>query len=316
MKYVLAGGSGSLGQRLGKQLQNEGHEVVVLTRNAAPIEYGTPVQWDAQTVGGWQRHLRDAVIVNLVGRLVDLRPTKANIESLRSSRVDATLALKQAMTNNGWVAPLWLQMSSLAIYGNCGDAALDESAEPVVPLPQMTGVAQPWEAASAGAPAHRQVIMRTGIVLDGGMPAMQRLVSLTKAGLGGRIASGKQWISWIHIDDFLAAMRHIISATELDGIVHITSPNPTRNADLMKALRHQLHRPPVPPTPSLAVHVGAWIMGSDPALALTGRRCLPRKLLATGFEFRHPTIDGALAHLLASADSKMDLQWAGGSLPA
>lgn len=300
MKVVIAGGSGALGQRLAAHFEDSGHEVIVLTRRSSNVQHGTAVQWDGKTIGEWQYHLHDAVIINLAGQLVDVRPTAANVEKLRRSRVDTTLVLKQAMANNGWAAPLWLQMSTLAIYGDCGDVVLDESAEPIKPLPQMTGVAVPWEEAFDRAPAQRRVVMRAGIVLDNGTPAMQKLVSITKAGLGGRIAHGDQWISWIHIDDFIRAVQHMIDTPELCGVVHVTSPNPVRNKDLMAALRRELHRPPALPTPSFAVKLGALAMGSDPALALTGRQCTPRRLLESGFVFQWSALDGALSNLLAT----------------
>jgi NAD dependent epimerase/dehydratase family enzyme len=142
------------------------------------------------------------------------------------------------------------------------------------------------------------VVLRTAIVLDQGTPAFDRLTHLTKLGLGGRIGRGDQWTSWIHIDDYLGALRFVCDAPELDGVVHITAPNPIRNRDMMAALRGALHRPWSPPTPTPLVHLGARLMGSDPALALTGRRCVPTRLLDAGFAFSYPTFDSALTELL------------------
>lgn len=297
MKFVIAGGSGALGQRLAAHFERQGHEVIVLTRRASTLPFGKAVQWDGRTLGEWQAHLHNSIIINLAGKLVDVRPTKANIEELRRSRVDATLVLKQALINNHWVAPLWLQMSSLAIYGDCGDVVLDESAKPIKPLPQMTGVATPWEAAFADAPVERGAILRTGIVLDNNTPAMRKLVSITRLGMGGRIASGEQWISWIHIDDFIRAVQHIIDIPSVRDVVHVTSPNPINNKTLMKELRRVNGRPSAPPTPAFAVKLGAFAMGSDPALALTGRRCIPRRLSETGFTFQYPELSSALLNL-------------------
>ncbi len=298
MRFVIAGGKGALGSRLTTRLSNSGHEVVVLTRNPSPNAQFKEAKWDAKTVGEWSDCLEGAAIINLAGELVDRRPTPSNIELLRSSRVNATLALKRALETRKLTAPLWLQMSSLAIYGNCSDTILDENAKPIEPLPQMTGVAQPWEEAFAGAPAKRSMILRTGIVLDNNVPAMNRLTGIVKFGLGGRIGNGKQWISWIHVDDFLLAIEFLINTTAIDGVVHVTSPEPVTNAHLMAALRRELHRPPAIPTPALAVKLGAVVLNSDAALALTGRRCVPAKLIDAGFDFKFPTIDDALADLL------------------
>jgi uncharacterized protein (TIGR01777 family) len=163
-------------------------------------------------------------------------------------------------------------------------------------------VARAWEAAAEGVHAGRRVLLRTGIVLDHDTPALDRLVSLARWGLGGRVGSGRQWVSWIHIEDWLAIVTEMIeggSAGSLDGIVHATGPHPVRNADLMAALRRALHRPPAPPTPAALVRLGAVLLRTDPALALTGRRAVPARLLDAGFRFAHPELDVALRDLLA-----------------
>jgi NAD dependent epimerase/dehydratase family enzyme len=121
---------------------------------------------------------------------------------------------------------------------------------------------------------------------------------LTRLGLGGRISSGEQWISWIHIDDFLRAVQFIRDHDELAGVVHGTAPGPVQNKHMMATLRSALRRPWSPPTPKPLVHLGARLMGTDPALALTGRRCVPRRLVDAGFDFRQPTFDAAVKDLL------------------
>lgn len=135
-------------------------------------------------------------------------------------------------------------------------------------------------------------------MLDTDTPAFNRLTRLTRFGLGGRISTGDQWISWIHIADFLRAVGFVCDEATLDGVVHLTAPNPIRNRDMMAALRSALHRPWSPPTPRPLVHLGALLMRSDPALALTGRRCVPRRLRDAGFEFEHATFLEAVADLL------------------
>ena len=189
-------------------------------------------------------------------------------------------------------------MSTLAIYGDAGAELIDEGHPPADGPPQMPGVARPWEEAAHDARAVRVVVARTGIVLDRGVPAFRRLEQLTRAGLGGRIGHGTQWVSWIHATDFLRALRFICDQSALDGIVHITAPNPVQNRDMMTTLRSALHRPWSPPTPRWLVPIGAYLMRSDPALALTGRRCVPRRLLEAGFTFEYPTFGAAIADLV------------------
>jgi uncharacterized protein (TIGR01777 family) len=200
--------------------------------------------------------------------------------------------------------PVFVQASTLAIYGDAGERVLDEHAHAADAPPQMAGVARAWEAAAAGANAGRTVLLRTGIVLDRDTPAFDRLTGLVRWGLGGRISSGQQWVSWIHIDDWLAVVLQVVesqgAAGTLTGPVHVTSPHPVRNAELMSQLRVALHRPPAPPTPAWLVRLGALVLRTDPALALTGRRAVPTALLQSGFTFRYPTLDVALRELLAA----------------
>ena len=300
MKVVIAGGTGSVGRRLADDFARRGDDVTILTRSPRAKLDHRQVRWDGRTAGSWAVELEGAIVVNLAGELVDRRPTAKNVELLRRSRVEPTKALVEAASRLETRPPLWLQMSSLAIYGDAGEGLVDEQHPVADGPPQMPGVARPWEQAVQGAATDRLVIMRTGIVLDHGTPAFDRLVHLTKLGLGGRISTGEQWISWIHVDDFLRAVRFIRDHDEIVGIVHVTAPNPVRNRDMMAALRNALRRPWSPPTPKPLVHLGALVVRTDPALALTGRRCLPTRLLDAGFDFNHPTFDSALQDLLVA----------------
>jgi uncharacterized protein len=199
------------------------------------------------------------------------------------------------------VAPVvWLQMSTLAIYGDGGEDMIDETHPVADGPPQMAGVARPWEAAADGVRAGRQVVLRTAVVLDPGTPALDRLTGLVRWGLGGRVGSGRQWVSWLHIDDLLAIVRRGLDDSGLSGVVHATSPNPVRNRELMATLRALMHRPPAPPTPAALARLGAWVLRTDPELALIGRRCVPERLTAAGYTFTHPHLRSALAACLSS----------------
>jgi uncharacterized protein (TIGR01777 family) len=297
MKLVIAGGTGSLGRRVAQRFSCDGADVVILTRAPRDDLGHRQVVWDGHTVGAWADELDGAIVLNLAGELVDRRPTAHNVELLRHSRVGPTSALVAA-SQRGAVPALWLQMSTLAIYGDAGDEVIDETHAPAAGPPQMAGVATAWEAALAGAKSDRIVILRTGIVLDRGTPALDRLTRITRSGLGGRIAKGEQWISWLHVDDFLGAVEFVIEHAAVSGVVHLTAPNPIRNRDMMRELRVALHRPWSPPTPRTLVRFGALLMRTDPALALTGRRCVPRRLLDAGFEFDVPTFAGAVGDLV------------------
>jgi NAD dependent epimerase/dehydratase family enzyme len=201
VKVVIAGGSGSLGRRISADLSARGHQVVVLARRPDASSAVRQVLWDGRTVGDWAAELEgpDTAVINLAGKLVDCRPTPANIAELQRSRVGPTSALVQASQNLEHPVRHWIQASTTAIWSDAGETRCDESTPLPVGLPQMTGVAQPWEAAFAGANTEHGVILRTSIVLDRDSPVLRRLVGLTKVGLGGRIGDGRQWVSWIHL---------------------------------------------------------------------------------------------------------------------
>jgi uncharacterized protein (TIGR01777 family) len=305
MKVVLAGGSGALGRRLAAAAALQGDDVVVLTRSPKSDLPHRQVQWDGRTVGPWSAELDDAVLVNLAGELVDRRPTASNIALMTRSRVEPTTVLAEAIRRVASPPRVWVQLSTLAIYGDAGDTLLDEGSPLGTTPAQMCDVARAWESAAAGAAAsaQRQVILRAGVVLDRNTPALDRLVSIARLGLGGRIADGRQWISWLHIADFLAITMRVIDDSALAGVVHATSPFPVRNAELMSELRHAVHRPPALPTPAWAVTLGSIALRTDPALALTGRRAIPSRLDAAGFRFAYPHLGPALAELLMTDKS-------------
>lgn len=297
MKIVLAGGTGTLGRRIAASLERTENEIVVLTRSPRDHFPFRQVRWDGRTLGDWAAELEDAVVVNLAGELVDRRPTKSNIELLRRSRVEPTQALVEASRACGRPPRLWLQASSTAIYGDAGETIVTEETPVPDGPPQMPGVARPWEDAARAANAERQVFFRMSLVLDNETPVLDRLTKIVKLGVGGRISTGRQWVSWIHVSDMLRAL-HFVLDSDLSGVLNVTSPSPVRNETLMKELRAHLNRPWSPPVPAPLVRIGALAMGSDPALALTGRRCIPARLLEAGFEFEFPELDRALDDLL------------------
>ncbi|GAC69200.1 epimerase [Gordonia soli] len=304
-RVVIAGGSGALGRRIADDLSARGIEVTILTRSVDPRSAYRQVEWDGRTSGPWTAVLdsdEPTALINLAGKLVDCRPTAANIDELRRSRVEPTLALVEASASTRRLLTHWIQASTTAIWSDAGETWCTEDT-PVPPgLPQMTGVAQPWEQASTDARADHRIVLRTSIVLDADSPALQRLVMLTRFGLGGRVSHGRQWISWIHIDDWLRIVRAGLdlepSVALPSGVVIAATDNPVRNVDLMATLRRHLHRPPAPPTPAPVLRLGAILLRTDSALGLTGRRARSRVLAEQGFEFRYPELDGALADLI------------------
>ncbi|AHH21576.1 hypothetical protein NONO_c68090 [Nocardia nova SH22a] len=305
LEVVIAGGTGALGRHIAADLTCRGQRVTILTRRPDPALPFPQVRWDGRTQGEWVNALRAPgriALINLAGQLVDCRPTERNVEILRRSRVDSTAALVAASQTLDRPIDHWIQASTTAIWSDAGEMRCTETTPLPVGLPQMTGVAQPWEEAFEGAAARQWTILRTSIVLDPEAPALRRLIGLTKAGLGGSVGRGDQWFSWIHIEDWLAVVR---AGLGLDpeiglpnGIVVAATDNPVRNRELMTALRRHLRRPPAPPTPAPILAIGAVFLRTDPALGLTGRHATSEVLARTGFRFRYPTLDDALTDLL------------------
>jgi uncharacterized protein len=304
VKIVLAGGSGALGRRVADDLGGRGHDIVILTRRADPQLPVRQVEWDGQTVAEWAAELEGphVALINLAGKLVDCRPTKRNIAELTRSRVQPTRALVEASQQLKTPITHWVQASTTAIWSDAGETRCDESTPLPVGLPQMTGVAKPWEEAFGGANTYHGVVLRTSIVLDPTSPVLQRLVLLTKLGLGGTMGTGQQWVSWIHITDWLDIVRTCLRLTpDIDippGVLVAATDNPVRNEELMAALRRRFNRPQAPRTPAALLRFGAILLRSDPALGLTGRHATSKVLGPSGFRFQFPTLDAALADLL------------------
>jgi uncharacterized protein len=304
MKVVLAGGSGALGRRIGDDLAGRGYDVVILTRRVDSRLSVRQVVWDGEAVSDWAAELEgpDTALINLAGRLVDCRPTTRNITELTRSRVLPTQALVAASRQLTTPLTHWIQASTTAIWSDAGETRCDETTPIPVGLPQMTGVAAPWEQAFDGANTSHGVILRTSIVLDPESPVLARLITLTKFALGGRVGNGRQWVSWIHVADWLAVVRTCLGLTPgitiPAGVLVAATDHPVRNTELMATLRKQLHRPPALPTPAWLVRFGAVVLRTDPALGLTGRHATSKVLSQAGFTFKFPTIDSALADLL------------------
>ena len=305
LEVVIAGGAGALGRHIAADLTCRGQRVTILARRPAPALPFPQVRWDGRTQGDWVDALRTSgriAVINLAGQLVDCRPTERNVEILRRSRTEPTAALVAASKTLDRPIDYWIQASTTAIWSDAGEMRCTETTPLPIGLPQMTGVAQPWEEAFEGAVAQHRIILRTSIVLDPEAPALRRLTGLTKAGLGGRVGPGDQWFSWIHIEDWLAIVR---AGLGLDpevalpnGIVVAATDHPVRNRELMTALRRHLRRPSAPPTPAPLLKIGAVVLRTDPALGLTGRHATSEVLARTGFRFRYPVLDDALTDLL------------------
>ena len=296
MKFVIAGGTGSVGQAVAAKAEELGYEVIILTRNASQESKYKLASWDGKSDGDWGKLLAGSVLLNLSGELVDRRPTSKNIRLLKSSRVEPTNALVEAAKKYG-SPKAWLQMSTLAIHGDAGEDLLTEDAQPADGPEQMSGVAKAWEEGVKNVDCDQLCILRTGIVLQRDSPALNRLVAVVRSGLGGRVGSGKQWISWIHVDDFVASIFFLLE-TQHSGVYHLTSPIPVRNVAMMNDIQIALGQRIAFSSPAWLIWLGSWaVIGTDPALALTGRKAMPKRLMDEGFKFDYPELADALKEL-------------------
>ncbi len=292
MKIVMPGGTGHIGSFLRRALVGLGHDVVVLGRSAE-------VRWDGRTLGPWARSIDGAdAVVNLAGRSVNCRYTAANLREMMDSRVDSTRVVGEAIARADAPPKVWLQMSTATIYAHTYGPPHDESgtiggAEPDVPdhWAYSVRIAREWEAAQTAAhtPATRKVALRTAIVMSPGRGgAFDALRWMVRLGLGGPVAGGRQYVSWLHEQDFVNAVTFLLAA-DLTGPVNLAAPNPLPHRDFMRALRAACGVPFGLPATRWMASLGAFALRSDTELLLKSRRVVPGRLLDAGFEFAHPS---------------------------
>jgi len=300
-RVVIAGGSGFLGKALAATLEKENYEVVVLTRDPGSYRgVGQARRWDGMTVEeSWVECLEGAhAVVNLTGKPVNCRRTKRNHEEIMRSRVEPTEVLGDALRLVYRPPAVWVQAASLAIYGDAGDRLCEESA--YVPAEYPADVCVAWEEALGRAirPGMRWAVLRIGFVLGRGDGALGTLARLARCGLGGRIGSGEQWISWIHLEDMMRLFLEAIRNPSIHGICNATGLQPVKNAEFMETLRKTLGVPFGFPCPGPLVRAFAPLLDADPDLALCGRRGLPCRIHGLGFRFQFHELEEALADLL------------------
>jgi len=298
-RVVLAGGSGFLGRALAAELTKRDYQVVVLTRT--PRERDRRIKeaaWDGDHLGEWIQHLERAeAVVNLAGRSVNCRHTPENLREINESRVKSVGAVAAAIYHLTHPPRVWVQAGSLAFYGDTGDRWCDENTPPGEG--EATETCKLWENAfnHTLAPKTRRVLLRIGFVLGREGGALSVLGKMTKWFLGGAVGNGRQYVSWIHLADMNRMFSEAIEREDLAGTFNAAAPNPVTNAELMSELRRALHRPWSPSAPKWAVRFGSWLMKTEPSLALTGRRCAPKRFLEKGFQFRFTELRAALKDL-------------------
>lgn len=297
MRILITGGTGLIGRALCKALLAAGHELTVLSRHPAAVKEkcGNPVT-ALRSLDEWHENQSFDAVINLAGEpIVDARWTEARKKILWDSRVTLTQDLVQRIERAKHKPAVLLSGSALGYYGDSGDLPLDESAGTATDFAAQLCAA--WESAANRASdcGVRVCLLRTGLVLarQGGL--LGRMLLPFKLGLGARLGNGRQWMSWIHIDDYVAIVLRLLENPQAAGPINMTAPHPVTNGEFTSTLAGVVHRPALFVAP-------AWLLksalGERADLVLGGQRVLPVKLDTLGYRFNYPTLDAALPTLV------------------
>jgi uncharacterized protein len=299
-RILVSGTSGLIGAALAAQVEGQGVQVVRLVRGRA--QNSSEISWNplaepagaglaANVVSGF-----DAVI-HLAGETIVGRWTSAKKDAIRASRVRGTRNLATALTGAESKPKVFVCASAIGFYGDRGEEVLTEQSAPGNGF--LPEVCRDWEDASRAAAdaGIRTVNLRTGLVLSAKGGALGKMLTPFKLGLGGRIGSGKQWWSWIHIDDLVGGILHAIGTEAVAGPVNMVAPNAARNAEFTKVLASVLGRPAIFPVPAFALGLAFGNMAAD-ELFLASQLVKPAKLEASGYRFQYEDLRGALESLV------------------
>jgi hypothetical protein len=300
MKVILPGGTGQIGGLLARHFLARGADVVVIGRHPAQAAPWRTATWDASTLGPWASEFDGAnLVINLAGRSVNCRYTAENRREIKESRIRTTRLVGEAIQRAARPPALWMNSSTATIYRHSLDRAMDERTgelggnEPGAPDTWnfSIDVAKSWEEtfASVPTPATRKIALRSAMVMSpdrGGVFDM--LLRLVRYGLGGSSGSGRQFVSWIHDEDFTRAIDFLIAHHELDGIVNLAAPNPLPNRDFMAELRDAWGTRIGLPATEWMLEAGAVFLRTETELILKSRRVVPGRLLETDFGFAFP----------------------------
>ncbi|MBW4672146.1 MAG: TIGR01777 family oxidoreductase [Cyanomargarita calcarea GSE-NOS-MK-12-04C] len=305
MKVAIAGATGFVGSHLVERLQKEGTSVVVLSRNTAFAQKIFPHQafgnveiaaYTPTASGSWQDVISGCDgVVNLAGEPIgEGRWTAERKQEILNSRKLGTQKIVEAIVNSSKSPKVLINASAIGYYGTSETATFDENSPSGKDF--LAQVCQAWEAeankvTSSGV---RLVILRSGIVLGNG-GALGKMITPFKLFAGGPIGNGRQWFSWIHVDDIVNLIIQALTNPEISGVYNATAPNPVRMADLSKTMGQVMNRPSWLPVPDFAIEA---LLGDGAVVVLEGQQVLPKRTLSSGFEFRYPNLQPALMEIL------------------
>lgn len=302
MRVIITGGTGLIGRALAASLASDGHEVIILSRT--PERFSRVLKgvrlagWDGRTSEGWGS-LADGsdAIVNLAGETIGARWTAERKRRITESRIDAGQAVVQAVEQSSVKPRVVVQASGAGYYGPRGGTKLTEDDPPGSDWAAQVAVR--WEAATLPVEALgvRRVVIRSGVVLSTRGGALPRMALPFRSFVGGPLANGRQWFSWIHIADEVAAIRFLIESEAARGPFNLTAPGAVNNAQFSQALGRAMRRPALVRTPAFALRL---VFGEMASTILEGQRAVPSKLASLGFKFSFPDVESALAHLFSN----------------
>jgi uncharacterized protein len=289
MRVAVSGASGLIGAAVVRRLQAAGHQISRLVRGAPKAG---EIQWNptgAVDLGGLEGC--DAV-VHLAGESISGRWTPTKKSKILNSRVQGTMTIAAALARLQQKPKVLVNASAIGYYGPRGDELLDESSASGNDF--LSEVARQWESATEPATRAdiRVVMLRFGVVLSGQGGALAKMITPFRMGVGGRIGSGTQWMSWVSLDDVAGAVEYAITNSSLRGPVNVVAPSPVSNEEFTKRLGEVLHRPTIFPMPEFAVKLAFGEMGET--LLLGSQRVVPKKLQESGYKFAHPELKDAL----------------------
>jgi len=295
-KILIAGGTGFLGRALEKFFLKKGDEVYILTRNP---QKKNEVYWDAKELGEWVDYIEWAnVLINLTGKSVDCRYTEKNRSEIRSSRIESTQVLAKAIKVAKQKPEVWLNSSSATIYVHAETQKMTEDTG-VIGDDFSMNVCKDWENTffRDQLSQTRRVALRTSIVLGKNGGAYPVLRKLTRWFLGGTQGNGKQFLSWIHIEDFCKAVNFIVNNQQIVGPINVVNPKAVSNEKFMKLMRKSLKRPFGINQPKWLLELGAKVVKTETELLLKSRNVFPERLLDLGFKFDYNAVDYSLKNL-------------------
>ncbi len=298
MRITLSGATGFLGLHLVERLCQEGHSIALLTRHAVtgfPSAVETYIWNPPRVEAPPQAFEGSEAIIHLAGAPVNQRWTAQSKQLLRSSRIDSTRSLVQTLSTLSRRPALLLSASAIGFYGDRGDEILTESASAGDSFLALLSVDWEKEANLARSLGMRVQCLRTGVVFGMKGGALPGMLPVFRLGIGGKLGSGKQWMSWIHVEDWVGSVLKLLKSELPSGPYNLTAPEPCSNADFTRVLGKVLHRPAFLTVPDFALNL---ILGEMSTLLLGSQRVVPDALLKSGYEFRYPALESGLRSLL------------------